>query len=421
MSDGLIYSTRREFLCGTLGTLSLSATLPGFLVRTAQALARDPKPHDRVLVMLQLAGGNDGLNTVVPFAQDAYYRARPKLAIAARDCLKLNDELGLHPALAGLKGLIDDGLCAIVQGVGYPNPDRSHFKSMDIWHTGDAGGRAHSGWLGRYFDSCCAGQDLPDPNQAIALMSEAPLALQGDRFTPLAFRSAAELNWRSAGAPPAAAEVFEELNSGPPQQPAGAPTRNPALDFVRRAALQARMGAADVRGAVGDKDDRRAGRRGTLSDQLGAVLRMIAADFPTQVYYVSHGGFDTHANQQGRHTQLLRELGEALAGFFGQLRTHQLLDRVLVVSFSEFGRRVLQNASGGTDHGAAAPMFLMGAGAAPGIHGQHPSLEQLDRGDLVHNCDFRRVYAAVLRDWLGAQPHQVLRASFQPLPVIRRR
>ncbi len=408
-----IYTTRREFITGGIATLSLSSSMPAFLVNTVEALAAETRARGRVLVILQLAGGNDGLNTVVPYADDAYYRARPRLAIQAGECLKLDDHVGLHPALNGLQRLFDAGQLSIVQGVGYPNPNRSHFRSMDIWHTADSRGAAHSGWMGRYFDSCCAGEDPPDPAAAVALMPESPLALAGRAFSPLAFEDPEKLRWRSKHAGPRTIELFEKFNGTPPED-----EQNTTLDFLRRAALDARMGADDVhRAARGLELD---GRRGSLAHKLGLVARMILEDFPTTVYYVSFGGFDTHANQSGRHQRLMNELGNAVSGFIDTLTRHKVLDRIMLMSFSEFGRRVRENASGGTDHGAAAPMFLVGGQVNAGVHLKHPSLEQLDQGDLIHGCDFRRVYATVLRDWFQVKnPQAVLGGRYQPLPLIR--
>lgn len=422
MSHELLYSTRREFLSGTLKTVSLASTMPGFLARTAAAMAEQAAQQERILVVVQLSGGNDGLNTVVPFGMEEYYRLRPTIGIAPNDCLKLSDQVGLHPDATGLKALFDDGKLAIVQGVGYPNPNRSHFKSMDIWHTADPAGRSHTGWLGNYFDACCPGSDPVDPQSAVALMSESPLALSGDQFTPLAFDEPDELTWRSAQAPAEAGAVFEDLNNDPPVQEThpGTKQRNETLDFLRRAALDARLGADQVRAAASHLDGPASGRRNGLRRQLALVSSMIAANFPTTVYYVSFGGFDTHSRQNGRHRRLLAELGNALSAFVDSLKSDRLFDRVVIMTFSEFGRRVCENSSGGTDHGAAAPMFVIGGSINPGLHQPHPSLTSLDRGDLVHGCDFRRVYASVLRDWLGADHRQILRGNYPPLKLIKR-
>ncbi|MCG3138015.1 MAG: hypothetical protein HJJLKODD_01871 [Phycisphaerae bacterium] len=424
MADELIYSTRRELLTGTLATLSLSATIPGFLYRTALAMAQGPEKGDgRILVVVQLAGGNDGLNTIIPFAMDSYYKARPGIAIPKKELRTLNDEIGIHPAATALHELYGAGRLAIIQGVGYPNPNRSHFKSMDVWHLADPTGRSYDGWLGRYFDSCCQGQDPPVPQSGISLTDETPLAMIGDRFMPLTFEDESKLAWKSRKSDRAAEELFEKLNSGAAAtaERRKKTTQDETLDFLRRTALEARMGAADIQEAArgGGGGAGAAGRRQQLSQQLQLVARMIAAEFPTRVYYLSLGGFDTHSNQLARQQQLLRELGDALQGFVKQLDEMKLLDRVLVMSFSEFGRRVNQNASGGTDHGAAAPMFLIGENIKPGLHLEHPSLEKLDEGDLIFNCDFRRIYATVLKQWLKADDRKILRGSFTPLELLK--
>ncbi len=427
MNPDTIY-TRRDFLGGGLSMLSASATVPLFVDQFAQYLkagfgasARQLSRDEPILVVVQLAGGNDGLNTVVPFRDPLYYRARPRLAIDAGTVARLNDDIGLHPAATGLKSLHDDGLLAIVQGVGYPNPDRSHFVSTDIWATGDPRGRRHTGWLGRYFDCTCKGTQRVEPKLGIAVTQEAPLTMIGERFSPVSFASPDELAWRG-GDRPSAHAAFERLNSS-----TGA---EGMLGYLQRAAMDARTSAAQIRDAAGRGDRRRRRDRpgsggrwggGALAQQLAMVRRMIAADLPTRVYYVSLGGFDTHANQAGRHATLLEELGKALEQFARGLREDGLLDRVLTMTFSEFGRRVAENGSQGTDHGAAAPLFVMGSRVRPGLHGRHPTLktEELDRGDLKWKIDFRAIYATVLSDWMKVDAGRILGAKYPRLRFIQ--
>jgi uncharacterized protein (DUF1501 family) len=425
------FTTRREFLGGTLRVLSAAATLPVFLGRTASALAapsgaaQGRDDAGRILVVVQLSGGNDGLNTVVPYENELYYRLRPRLAIPKDQVLPLQGGVGLHPAATGLKALYDAGRLAIIQGVGYPNPNRSHFVSMDVWHTADPDLRKHAGWLGRYVDACCAGADpQPDPLAAIALDRETPLALQGARFAPLAFKDVEDLAWRGGRRDARAAAAFQALNAAAPAtQPTTRPTAAESTrQFLQRAALDALAGGEEIRTAAGAAlRSRRERRDNRLAAELGLTGRMIRAALPTRIYYVSLGGFDTHANQLGRQQQLLRQLADALQDFIDDLADDGLLDRVLVLGFSEFGRRVPENASGGTDHGAAAPVFLAGGGLRPGLHGAHPDLARLDGGDLAFGCDFRRVYATILRDWLAVRPAQVnqlLGGSFAPLELF---
>lgn len=429
MLDRPLFTSRREFLAGSLTFLSTAGTLPIFLGHTARALA-GPEPKrgkrgsaERVLVVIQLAGGNDGLNTVVPYEMDAYYKARPRIAIQAKQALKLTGGVGLHPAATALKELYDAGRMAVVQGVGYPNPNRSHFTSMDIWHTADPDLRTHEGWLGRYFDNCCTGSDPAggvEPIQGVALMQEMPLAMQGDKFMPLSFDDPNSLAWQSGRRDALAEETFRKLNNRSGDWPK---TGGELAQYLQRAALDAQVGAAEIREAGGRElksGPRPRGRRGGgLARQLELVARMIAADLPTRVYYVSMGGFDTHTGQEGRHRQLLTEFGDGVAQFMETLEDAKLLDRVLILTFSEFGRRVQENASAGTDHGEAAPLFLFGAKVRAGVHEKHPSLTNLHRGDLQFGCDFRRVYSTVLRQWLDVPPDKVLGKGFQPLNVIR--
>ncbi len=425
------YTTRREILRRGFTLLSAAPTLPYFLSNTLEAFPVDAdgggrKRNDtRILVMVQLAGGNDGLNTVVPYEMDGYYRARRRLAVPAKDVLPLKDGLGLHPAATGLKELYDAGQMAIVQGVGYPNPNRSHFTSMDIWHAADPQLKRHNGWLGRYFDACCTGSDpKPDPLDGIALMQEAPLAMQGKNFTPLAFADPNELAWKMPKRDDHAADVFRKLNN----IQGDFPTRGSRLEqFLQRAALDAQQGAAEIRAAIsgttlarrgGGRRRRNARRNSSLANQLQMVARMIAADLPTRIYYVSMGGFDTHSGQAGRHQNLLRQFGDAMRDFVHTLADDKLLDRVCIVTFSEFGRRVAENASGGTDHGQAAPMFLFGSSIRPGLHGTHPSLARLNNGDLAFQVDFRRIYASVLRDWLRTRPQKIVGAGYKPMRLF---
>ncbi len=422
--------TRREFVHRGLGLLGLGVTAPSFLTRTVFALddprdrplvqSRPGRPDEHVLVVLQLAGGNDGLNTVVPFRNDDYYRARPKLSIDRREVLRINDELGFHPSAEGLKSLFDAGQLAIVQGVGYPNPNRSHFVSTEIWETADPQQRKHNGWVGRYFDACCAGADPPDPKLGIALTQEVPAALEGGRFRPIAFTAADQLRWKSDGSNDGAREVYEFLN-GVGADAAAATAGGSGLttlDYVRRAALNAQLDVDRIRGAV---DIGAKNYRSGLEVDLATVARLIAAGMPTRVYYVSLGGFDTHSTQLGRHAALMKQLGDGLTTFFKELDKLGIRERVLLMTFSEFGRRVAQNASGGTDHGQAAPLFLAGANVRGGVHGRHPSLRPADlaRGDVTYTVDFRNVYATAIADWLGGDAGAILGPGLSPMRLLK--
>lgn len=417
--------TRREFLKKGLTIVSVGMTAPSFLTRTALALnnpwdvaqttTRPGVPDDHILVVVQMGGGNDGLNTVIPFSNDAYYRARPNLAVPAKDVIRVTDELGLHPGLAKAKDLYDKGAMAVIQGVGYPNPSRSHFKSMEIWHTADPEGRVvRYGWIGRYFDSKCPVCEQPavgvnvGPAMPLAMVADSGMGVSLE--TPEAFQWMPTFNGLGAKEE---LELFKLLNASAPgvNEPG-------TIDFLRHTAMNAYVASEQVRGAT-------SGYKGTVdypnnrfASSMRLIAQMIAGKLPTKVYYAHITGFDTHAAQRGAHENLLQQLAEGVAAFYKDLEAQGNADRVLVLAFSEFGRRVAENGSGGTDHGTAAPMFLFGKPLKGGLYGQHPSLTDLVEGDLKHVIDFRSVYATVLDKWLGADPAKILGYDFERVPFI---
>lgn len=428
---GDIFSTRRSFLTRGLTLVGAGVTVPAFIERSAAALAAPAGTRaargggdQRVLVVVQLAGGNDGLNTVVPTTNDLYFKRRPTLAIAKGQALKLTDDAGLHPSLKGLKALYDAGSLAVVQGVGYPNPNRSHFQSTDIWSTASPDGKLHTGWIGRYFDAQCKGQDPPNPKAGVSLTAEMPLAMLGQKFAPVAFQKPESLSWNEGKKRPIRRGMvgdnpqqaaFERLNQ-PERKGRGEVSE---LDYLQRTALDARISAADIQTAA--RGSAAVNYPNTpLASSLRTVARMIAANMPTRIYYLQQGGFDTHTGQQNRHPQLLSQLGDAIKAFCDDLRASKQFDRVTLMTFSEFGRRVEENASGGTDHGTAAPLFIAGGQVKAGILGAAPSLEKLDAGDLIYTTDFRGVYASMLKDWLGADAGKLLGGQFSPLPIFQR-
>jgi uncharacterized protein (DUF1501 family) len=427
-------STRRLFLQKGLALLAAAPTIPSFLDRTMMALAdpldvkrvQQPTGSDgRILVIVQLSGGNDGLNMVIPYADDAYHRVRPGLAHNPDTVLKINSYMGLHPNLAPLKSLYDDGRMAVVQGVGYPNPNRSHFRSMDIWHSA-APEIEHptSGWLGRYFDNSCSGVD---PHVGISIGETMPLAMMGQRITPLSFDRPETYRYRGADTrtylelnrqddAPATQPATRAANSRRPAEPA---TESSEIEFLSRTAMDAQLSSDQILKAAGQHKTKATYPGGEFGNALRTVSALIAGNLPTRVYYVSLGGFDTHAGERGRHDQLMNQLGQGLSAFNADLREQGNEDRVLVMTFSEFGRRVEQNASGGTDHGAAAPMFIVGGGVRPGVVGRHPSLTDLDRGDLKHNVDFRAVYATLLQNWLQSPSKPILGQQYKLLDLVK--
>jgi len=416
--------TRRRFLQTGVTLASCAWTAPWFVQSAAQALAQSSgglssvpgRPDERVLVVLQLGGGNDGLNTVAPVDLGAYHNARPVIGIKANEALRLDGRqpIGLHPRLTGLKSLYDEGSLSIIQGVGYPNPNRSHFKSMDIWHTADTSGVGR-GWLGRYFDNQCQGEPNPDPAMGLSLGRKTPLAMEGREVRPLSFESP-EL-YRRTGADGGALEnAYDEAILPKP----GLDPASPAA-FLMRTAMDAQLSSAMIRDAVERQPVTEFPRTG-LGQQLAMVAGMIGAGMSTRVYYVTMSGFDTHAGQggaQGKHANLLAQFGDALKAFYAELAAQRNDGRVLTMCFSEFGRRVGQNASNGTDHGAAAPMFLAGPMVRAGVLNEHPSLTDLDdNGDLKFEVDFRSVYAGALEDWLKADSRAALGGRFRAAKVI---
>ncbi len=404
---------RRDFLRLGLAGVSVAGTYPLFLGKTAAAARQDGDPDDdRILVVLQLSGGNDGLSTVVPYADPAYGRARERLRVAEGDVLRIDGRVGLHPNWKDLKKVFDDGRMAIIQGVSYPNPTRSHFQAMDIWHAGDRDMvREGTGWLGRAVDSTCGNK--PDPLLAVNLGKAVPRALIGKVSQPASFGGGGGFGAR--GKRDRDGDAGDDAS---PEMKASRPLGQ--IDFLQRVAIDGRRSAAVIQKATQSyrpSADYPAGNR--LAADLRAVAGLIAGKLPTRVYYVSLGGFDTHANQRGTHDNLMRVVSTGVSAFLADLSAQGLLDRVLVLAFSEFGRRVKENASGGTDHGVAAPMFLIGGKVAGGLHGEHPSLTELAGGDLAMKVDFRQVYATVLDGWLGIDSGKILGAKRDPLPLLQ--
>jgi uncharacterized protein (DUF1501 family) len=394
---------RRDFL-KTSALLSLAPTIPAFLARTARA-AR-PDREGKVLVVVQLDGGNDGINTVVPHADPGYARHRRTLRIPASRLVRVTDQVGLHPALANAGRLLDRGQLAIVQGVSYPNPNRSHFRSMAIWHSARLDPEEHvsMGWLGRALD------ERPGPAAASLLVGSGapPVALRGRRSVASAL------------------DLLEDfvLSPGPdprrtlaPQEP-----RDDLAAFVQRSMLDA-YATADRLTEAAPREDAAAGYPGTaLGRRFGLVARLLKANFGARVYYVVQSGYDTHAGQLGQHDRLLGELAGAVKAFLDDLIAARLADRVALLCFSEFGRTVAENGSGGTDHGTSGPVFLAGPRVRAGLVGRTPSLTDLDpeHGDLRRGMDFREVYATVLEDWLGLSANAALGGRFERLPLFVR-
>ncbi|MBX3452693.1 MAG: DUF1501 domain-containing protein [Planctomycetaceae bacterium] len=398
---------RRGFLrqAGTLAAFGL--TVPSFLQQSRAILNAAPiagLPDDRVLVLIQLAGGNDGLNTLVPYADDLYHRSRPKLAIKSEDVLRIDDYSGLHPEMYALKDLWDQGELAIVQNVGYPNPDRSHFRSTEIWETASGSQQSlATGWIGRYFDNACEG--CPSPLLGIQFGERTAQTFAGEKPRCVTMSNPELFGFGGDQALSSLARIH-----------ASQPTGNSAFDFLSRTGNDVLAASRSISDAVKSQQTTATYLPFHFSQTLRVVAQMIAAEVPTRVYYVSLTGFDHHATQLKSHATLLQDLSEGLATFVADLKGMGLLDRTLVMTFSEFGRRLAENQSEGTDHGTANLMFLSGGAVKPGFHGERPSLANLDQvGDLVHSIDFRSVYASVLSSWLRVDHRQIMAPEIRPL------
>jgi uncharacterized protein (DUF1501 family) len=433
MEHDLDLLTRRAFLRTSLLGAALSWTIPVFLERTfltLHAQAADSsiqtmtgKDHP-ILVVLQLAGGNDGLNTIIPLEDDLYFKARPTLATPKEQVLALDGLVGLNPSLAPLKSLYDDGNLAIIQGVGYPNPNRSHFRSTEIWQTAsDAQQNLTKGWIGRYFDSCCAGED---PEVGVALGEQLPEAFNAASPTGVAIGRPGNLGF-DRGNDPDEARLFAELNGLEPASMSGdsignlsGPSKSglSALEYLQRTALDAQVSSDKIKRVLKGTKNEGTYPKSQLGNSLALISRLIAGGLPTRVYYASQGGYDTHAGQLNTHKRLLSDLSASLAAFCQDLKAKNIFDRVLIMTFSEFGRRVIENANGGTDHGTAAPMFVCGGGVKPGLYGKQPPLDRLDVGDLFYNVDFRSVYSTILSKWMKAPAAQVLGRDFPKLNLV---
>lgn len=406
-----IDATRREFLSilRNAGVVSLGAAAVPRIFQSAVA-ADSTSAANRSLVVIQLAGGNDGLNTVVPYSDDSYQKARPGIGLKAGQVLKLNDQLGLHPSLEGLKELFDERRLAIIQGVGYPQPDRSHFRSLDIWHSAQPGEQIfEEGWLGR---TLAATVDLPGMRcEGTALgMNRPPLALVSRRVASPTIQRVEDFQLKGAHADELSQKLIAASSSKSPSA---------ELNFLRETSTTALVSANRLKSVSQNYRTSVSYPATGLARQLKLVAQMIAAELPTRIFFVSLDGFDTHAQQAGGHAALLAELSGAISAFTRDLQEHQLADRVATITYSEFGRRVQENGSLGTDHGAASMMFCVVPEGQGGFYGEHPPLTDLDDGDLKFKIDFRQVYATLLDRWLHVPSREVLRGQFDQLLFLR--
>ena len=407
--------SRRDFLRKGLYGVGVAAGLPVLLERTtaaltAQALAgTSMEAHgERILVVVELSGGNDGLNTVVPTGDDEYYRVRPNLGIPVTTAIPIADGFGFHPSLVGFERLYKDGLMGIVHGCGYDNPSLSHFSSMGYWHTGVPNGGEPLGWLGRVADGVY--DHDAQGNIIVNIATRQSLAVRARNHQPLVFND--PLSFRRAGSD----TEKQAIDGLRPES-----LDNPALEFLAATATNAVESSQIVREAAAGYSSPVDYGIGGLSPQLRRVAALINAEMPTRLYYVSYQGnsFDTHVHQADPHARLLAYTADAVRGFVEDLKRIGRANDVAIMMFTEFGRRVEENASLGTDHGTATPMFVIGEGVQGGLYGRHPSLTDLDDGNLKMTTDFRRVYATMIAEWLGFRDTEsILKGTFEPLGVF---
>ena len=411
----MMQTTRRDFLRFSLAgssMVALTGAVPNFLGRTAAQApaAQQAGARDTILVVVQLTGGNDGLNTVVPFNDADYLRLRPTLRI--RDSLRINDSIGLHPAMTGMHSLLQDNSLCIVQGVGYPNPSQSHFRSMDIWHAASTAETLNEGWVGRALRHIPAATSfhLANANEP------APLSLTGAPARVPSIATLDDFQMRHQAASASDRRQQRELLdsvSRPVNQPS-------LLDFVQRTAVQTYASSQRLAAVGREYQPRVPYPASALGNHLKLAAQLIDAGLGARLFYVTQDGFDTHAGQLPVHANLLRDVSDSISAFYRDLSARGQRDRVLIVTFSEFGRRGHENGSQGTDHGSGAPMLLVGGRVRSGLVGAHPRLTNLQAGNLPHAIDFRQVYGTILDQWLGVPSRQVLGQAYEPVEILRR-
>jgi uncharacterized protein (DUF1501 family) len=392
---------RRQFLQSS-SLVALAPNVPAFLQQTARAT--EPAKDQRILVVVQLSGGNDGVNTVVPFNDDEYAKHRKVLRLPTNRLLKISDGSALHPSMQDAAQLFEDKRLMIVQGVGYPNPNRSHNVSMAIWQTARFDREEHDGygWIGRALDRLPA-PPRNAPGSVLIGNDATPVVLRGRKSISSAFNSIDDML------------ADRDLR---PDEKAAATTDGDLSSFIGRTTLDAYTTAELLKGISAGKRTSVSYPASRLAGQLKLISQLIQADMGTRVYYAIQSGYDTHSVQLPSHSRLLRNLSQGLKSFLDDLSAAGLEDRVLVLCFSEFGRQIQENASAGTDHGTAGPVLLAGSSVNGGILGQQPDLSVLKNNAPNHTIDFRRVYATVLEKWLQVESGSSLGGEFDRLRLI---
>lgn len=382
--------------------------LPVFLqgCRSQKAMGKAGQGRGK-LVVVQLSGGNDGLNTFIPYRNDIYYRERPKLAIPPKEIIGITDTMGLNPAMKALESHFDGGRISVINSVGYPNPDRSHFRSMDIWESASGSSDyLHTGWLGRYLDNECSGLDCS--SRMVELADTLSLSMKGEKNSGFAYKNP-EVILRQAANPALDEARVVARNSG----------EDSNLSFLYKQVATTQESIAYLHSRTGKMRSGATYPDSDFGQKMRQVADLMLNETQTQVYFVTLSGFDTHHRQLDRHGALLRIYSEAMDVFLSDLSTHGLLNDTMILTFSEFGRRLKQNASQGTGHGAANNVILMGGTVKkPGFFNADPDLENLQDGDLLHEIDFRQIYATLLEKWLGADSQEILNGQFSQLGLI---
>lgn len=381
---------------------------------TTQASVTTPSTTPRTLVVVQLSGGNDGLNAVVPYGDGLYYQVRPQIGIAADQVIQLDNQIGLHPNLKSFKALYDKNQLAVIQGVGYPNASRSHFRSMEIWHSARPDSSSPGqGWLGAFISEIYKVGD--SPFECVNFGTSVPQALFTQHAPVAALQDTTNFQFLVDRRLPTMKDpllkTFGQVYAKPAQ-------KTPALDLVASTWANTQSGVDILNGTAEKYQPASQYPNNPFGKTMQQVAQMLTSDIGTRVFYVQLGGFDTHANEKPAHANLLGQLADTLATFQADMESHGRADQVLTMMFSEFGRRVKENGSQGTDHGAAGPMFVLGKGVKGGVYGKHPDLKNLDEGDLAFTTDFRSVYATVIDDWLGASSRDVLGRAFDKLGFV---
>jgi uncharacterized protein (DUF1501 family) len=407
--------TRRNFVKSG-GLLTLSGVMaPSFLAQTVFGSPNAIATGVKALVVVQMGGGNDGLNTVVPFKDSTYYKARPTIAVKAEDVLPINETLGLNPNLKTMKELYDNGQMAIINGVGYPNPNYSHFRSMEIWQSAEPDTAARGGWLGRWLDNEVA-KGTPDVKKFGVTIGNAgqgggaPLAFWTEKTVTLSYNSLDRFSFKGDPAP-----GDREKQLATARKIYKVAGQNSVADYIRKAALDALEASDSLETIAGKYKPAVTYPKTQFAERLQKIVQLLDSDYGAKVFYVgTDGSFDTHFNEAQSHGNLLKNVSEGLDAFYKDLAARNLDTAVLTMTFSEFGRRVEENGSRGTDHGSAGPMFVLGGKGTikPGLYGEQPSLTDLDNGNMKFTVDFRSVYSTVVSGWLNSDPEPVVGGKF---------